>query len=218
MMFALFFVLNKYVFYLFLVIFSYSSFTATVLCTRAALRAVSRQSTIRVFAISRFRLEASRGDLAAVIFAAVLVLIWLFNRHASWAWTPLDILGCFFMTMILQVVVLPDGRVATFFLCALVAYDIFMVFITPLFMPHGKSVMVHVARGGSAHEVCLFTPQSRRVVMLCGLCCAPPVRLVTGIPVHGAWLLKMHLRLVTGQSHAPRSERHDASGTRWQPS
>jgi hypothetical protein len=157
MMFVLFFVLNRSVFYLFLVIFSYGSFTATVLCTRAALGALSRQSTRGVFAISRFKLEVTRGDLAAVVFAASLVLAWLFNRHASWAWIPLDILGCFFMTMILQVVMLPNGRVATFFLCTLFAYDIFMVFITPFFMPHGESVMVHVARGGSAHEVC-FCP------------------------------------------------------------
>lgn len=28
------------------------------------------------------------------------------------------------------------------------------VFITPLFMPHGDSVMVKVARGGAAKQVC----------------------------------------------------------------
>jgi hypothetical protein len=153
MMFVLFFILNRYVFYLFLAVFSYGSFTATVLCTRAALQAFVQQSARNVFQISKFKLEVSCGDIAAVIFASVLLIVWLFNRHASWAWIPLDLLGCFFMVMVIQVITLPDGRVATIFLVALFAYDIFMVFITPLFMPHGDSVMVHVARGGSAHEV-----------------------------------------------------------------
>lgn len=58
-----------------------------------------------------------------------------------------------FIAFLLQTVSLPSGRVASVFLVALFCYDVFMVFITPLFMPHGDSVMVKVATGGDTHEV-----------------------------------------------------------------
>lgn len=58
-----------------------------------------------------------------------------------------------FIAFLLQTVALPSGRVATVFLAALFCYDVFMVFITPLFMPRGDSVMVRVATGGDTHEV-----------------------------------------------------------------
>lgn len=64
------------------------------------------------------------------------------------------------MTFILQTVTLPSLRVASVFLVALFFYDVFMVFITPLFMPRGDSVMVRVATGGDTHEV----RNSRRLV------------------------------------------------------
>ena len=62
-------------------------------------------------------------------------------------------LGMCFMTFVLQIVTLPGLRVASVFLVALFFYDVFMVFITPLFMPRGDSVMVRVATGGDTHEV-----------------------------------------------------------------
>jgi signal peptide peptidase-like 2B len=74
-------------------------------------------------------------------------------RRAAWAWVLQNILGMCFMTFVLQTVTLPSIRVASVFLIALFVYDVFMVFITPLFMPRGDSVMVRVATGGDMHEV-----------------------------------------------------------------
>lgn len=62
-------------------------------------------------------------------------------------------LGMCFIAFLLQTVALPSGRVATVFLVTLFCYDVFMVFITPLFMPRGDSVMVRVATGGDMNEV-----------------------------------------------------------------
>lgn len=42
---------------------------------------------------------------------------------------------------------LPNMKIGTFLLLALLVYDIFFVFITPLFSARGKSVMVEVATG-----------------------------------------------------------------------
>ena len=50
----------------------------------------------------------------------------------------------------LKVLRLPSLKICTILLCALFFYDIFFVFITPLFM--GKSVMVEVATGHSSDE------------------------------------------------------------------
>lgn len=75
-------------------------------------------------------------------------------RHASFAWLLQNALGVCFIAFLLQTVALPSGRVASVFLAALFCYDVFMVFITPLFMPRGESVMVRVATGGDTNEVC----------------------------------------------------------------
>ena len=46
-----------------------------------------------------------------------------------------------------QVLRLPSLKICTCLLSALFFYDIFFVFITPLFMKDGKSVMVEVSFG-----------------------------------------------------------------------
>ena len=62
-----------------------------------------------------------------------------------------DILGIMFSINMLKVLRLPSLRICTILLSALFFYDIFFVFITPLFMS-GKSVMVEVATGHSSDE------------------------------------------------------------------
>ena len=56
-----------------------------------------------------------------------------------------------FSINMLKVLRLPSLRICTILLSALFFYDIFFVFITPLFMS-GKSVMVEVATGHSSDE------------------------------------------------------------------
>jgi hypothetical protein len=57
-----------------------------------------------------------------------------------------------FSVNMLKVLRLPSLKICTCLLSALFFYDIFFVFITPLFMKDGKSVMVEVREGGRERE------------------------------------------------------------------
>merc|ERR1719220_2025270 len=76
---------------------------------------------------------------------------WFVFRKTDWSWILQDILGIMFSINMLKVLRLPSLRICTILLSALFFYDIFFVFITPLFMS-GKSVMVEVATGHSSDE------------------------------------------------------------------
>merc|ERR1719507_528984 len=76
---------------------------------------------------------------------------WFAFRKSDWSWILQDILGIMFSINMLKVLRLPSLRICTILLSALFFYDIFFVFITPLFMS-GKSVMVEVATGHSSDE------------------------------------------------------------------
>ena len=77
---------------------------------------------------------------------------WFAFRKADWSWVLQDILGIMFSINMLKVLRLPSLKICTILLSALFFYDIFFVFITPLFMEGGKSVMVEVATGHSSDE------------------------------------------------------------------
>ena len=78
--------------------------------------------------------------------------VWFAFRKSDWSWILQDILGIMFSINMLKVLRLPSLKICTILLCALFFYDIFFVFITPLFMEGGKSVMVEVATGHSSDE------------------------------------------------------------------
>ena len=77
---------------------------------------------------------------------------WFVFRKTDWSWVLQDFLGIMFSINMLKVLRLPSLKICTILLCALFFYDIFFVFITPLFMKDGKSVMVEVATGHSSDE------------------------------------------------------------------
>ena len=68
-----------------------------------------------------------------------------------------------FSINMLKVLRLPSLRICTILLSALFFYDIFFVFITPLFMS-GKSVMVEVATGHSSDEQLPMVKNSRETL------------------------------------------------------
>ena len=78
--------------------------------------------------------------------------VWFVYRKSDWSWILQDILGIMFSINMLKVLRLPSLKICTILLSALFFYDIFFVFITPLFMEGGKSVMVEVATGHSSDE------------------------------------------------------------------
>ncbi|XP_021733233.1 signal peptide peptidase-like 5 [Chenopodium quinoa] len=72
-------------------------------------------------------------------------IFWVVTRHRSYSWIGQDILGVCFMIRVLQMIRLPNIKVATALLCCAFLYDIFWVFISKSIFQ--QSVMVVVASG-----------------------------------------------------------------------
>ena len=97
-----------------------------------------------------FQLELRQFLLLAASIAVSVT--WFVFRNAEWSWIMQDILGIMVSIYYLKVLRLPSLKICTILLSALFIYDIFFVFITPLFTKDGKSTMVEVAIGGSSDE------------------------------------------------------------------
>ncbi|CAH1789841.1 unnamed protein product [Owenia fusiformis] len=72
---------------------------------------------------------------------------WGIERKASYAWILQNFLGVAFCTNMMKTIRMPNLMGCTILLGLLFFYDIFFVFITPLFTKHGESIMVDVATG-----------------------------------------------------------------------
>ena len=75
-------------------------------------------------------------------FSVALSTFWVVFRNEEWAWILQDILGILFSINMLKVLRLPSLLICTILLGTLFFYDVFFVFITPLFTSNGKSIMV----------------------------------------------------------------------------
>ena len=85
--------------------------------------------------------------LAACLSLGISVTWWC-QRRAVWAWLLQDLLAVAVICSFLRTVRLPSLRVASLLLSLMCAYDIFMVFISPLLFR--GSVMMTVATAGKA--------------------------------------------------------------------
>lgn len=86
-----------------------------------------------------------------IAFSIAMSVWWGVERNKSYAWVLQDILGISFCISLIKNIRLPNLKVCTILLLLLLIYDIFFVFITPLFSA-GKSVMVEVATGRGSKE------------------------------------------------------------------
>ena len=84
-------------------------------------------------------------DVASLATGLFTSAWWFFNRHASYAWALQDLFGVCLVVLFLGVIRLSNIKVATLLLSMAFAYDIFFVFISPVFF--SESVMVKVATG-----------------------------------------------------------------------
>ncbi|KAG7243455.1 hypothetical protein INR49_010433 [Caranx melampygus] len=89
-------------------------------------------------------------------FCIGVSITWMvFRNEDQWAWVLQDALGIAFCLYMLKTVRLPTFKACTLLLSVLFVYDVFFVFITPLFTKSGESIMVEVAAGpsdSSTHE------------------------------------------------------------------
>ncbi|XP_011375524.1 signal peptide peptidase-like 2C [Pteropus vampyrus] len=90
-------------------------------------------------------------QLALLLLAGLCMLVtvlWVAYRNEDrWAWLLQDTLGVAYCLFVLRRVRLPTLKNCTSFLLALLAFDVFFVFVTPLLTRTGESVMVEVASG-----------------------------------------------------------------------
>lgn len=89
-------------------------------------------------------------DAFVLVLSTIIPTIWFFHRRAAWSWIPQDIMCVSLCMVIQQQLRLPNIKVSTVLLVTAFAYDIFWVFLSPLFFT--SSVMVTVATGGDSGE------------------------------------------------------------------
>ncbi|XP_062208703.1 signal peptide peptidase-like 3 [Phragmites australis] len=83
--------------------------------------------------------------LVILPLALIIVVYWAAHQSSSFAWVGQNLMGICMMILVLQVVHMPNIKVASALLISAFLYDIFWVFISPLIFK--KSVMITVARG-----------------------------------------------------------------------
>ncbi|XP_025082191.1 signal peptide peptidase-like 2A isoform X2 [Pomacea canaliculata] len=88
--------------------------------------------------------------VALLAVSTSFVVTWLCLRHESYSWVLQDVIGICFCLYIMRALLMPSLRACTVLLGLLFVYDIFFVFITPLFTKNGESVMIKVATGGDS--------------------------------------------------------------------
>jgi len=96
--------------------------------------------------------DISVKSVLLTLYSFILPVIWVIFRQSSSIWILQDLLGSILILGILRTVHLPNLKIATILLSVFFLYDIFFVFITPLFTKDGKSIMVKVATGGDDHQ------------------------------------------------------------------
>lgn len=87
------------------------------------------------------------SDLVSLLLATGVVLWWGLERNEPYAWVLQNIFGICVCLVFLQVIHLPNIRIASILLTLVFLYDIFFVFISPYIFE--ESVMVKAAKGGA---------------------------------------------------------------------
>jgi len=92
----------------------------------------------------------ARAEILAGIPAIAVVVSFVVLRNTPYGWPFQDIIGSLFLCSLQRTIRLPNMQVASLLLSAMFFFDIFWVFISPLFFQ--QSVMVSVATGGGTGE------------------------------------------------------------------
>lgn len=108
------------------------------------------------------------AELIVAPVAVAVAVVWAVGRNTSWSWMFQDLLGIAVMLLILRTLRLPNLRVACVLLPLCFFYDIFWVFLQPMIIGGGESVMVEVADGAGSNE---YLPMLLRVPRMSG----PPI-------------------------------------------
>jgi len=143
--------------YVIMTMFCLASSLAMYSCLEPLVMASYQVSCLPVLRLPRCNLylcvlQLELRQLVLLLASLGTAATWFIFRKSDWSWIIQDMLGIMFSINMLKVLRLPSLKICTILLSALFFYDIFFVFITPLFMEGGKSVMVEVATGHSSDE------------------------------------------------------------------
>ncbi|KAE8800458.1 Signal peptide peptidase-like 3 [Hordeum vulgare] len=83
--------------------------------------------------------------LVVLPIALFIVVMWATHQSSPFAWVGQNLMGIGMMILVLQIVQMPNIKVASALLISAFLYDIFWVFISPFIFK--KSVMITVAKG-----------------------------------------------------------------------
>jgi len=155
MLVLLYFFFNQLV-YVIMFMFCMASTMAMYMCLEPLVMMTYKVPCFPVITLPRINLylcilQLELRQLVLLLSSIATTVSWFVFRKEDWSWILQDFLGIMFSINMLKVLRLPSLRICTILLSALFFYDIFFVFITPLFMS-GKSVMVEVATGHSSDE------------------------------------------------------------------
>ncbi|KAL6616602.1 hypothetical protein ACP70R_038872 [Stipagrostis hirtigluma subsp. patula] len=114
-------------------------YVASTLIVRACDRC--REAKVKLPAIGNVTVVT----LVILPLAFIIVVCWAANQSSPYAWVGQNLMGICMMILVLQVVHMPNIKVASALLVSAFMYDIFWVFISPLIFK--KSVMITVAKG-----------------------------------------------------------------------
>eukprot|EP00049_Salpingoeca_infusionum_P018819 m.358915 g.358915 ORF g.358915 m.358915 type:complete len:586 (-) comp18341_c0_seq1:327-2084(-) len=108
-------------------------------------------------------------DIIGFSLGLTLATVWVVYRKENWAWVLQDLLGMGLLTVALQQLRLASFRVGVLLLSVFVLYDVFFVFISPLFTKNSDSIMVVAATGGgtSSESIPMVLSIPRINVPLC---------------------------------------------------
>jgi len=146
--------LYQYVVYIIIAVFIIGSASGIYMCTVSLLAYIKYTKDIPEGKSCKvpYLGEISVKSVLLTLYSFILPIIWVIFRQSRNIWILQDILGSTLILGILRTVHLPNLKIATILLSVFFVYDIFFVFITPLFTKDGKSVMVKVATGGDDHQ------------------------------------------------------------------
>ena len=89
-----------------------------------------------------------------------VTMVWFAFRHEPNIWPLQVVMGISVCLNIIKSVPLPSLKIIAIVMCMLFIYDIFFVFITPLFTKDGVSIMERVATGASSKKQVFGAPPS----------------------------------------------------------
>ncbi|XP_039252098.2 signal peptide peptidase-like 2B [Styela clava] len=87
-------------------------------------------------------------SICLFLACAAFAIFWAVERKEPYAWILQDILGFTFCIHMIKQIRLPSYKISTILLILFFIYDVFYVFITPLFTKNKESIMVNIATGG----------------------------------------------------------------------